>query len=231
MTVQSLDTPVTSEAHTRGGVYALLAAAWRYPDEANVLLLTEMAQRISGDPEICSLLDANTRWALGQLAEHLLAEGDMRRLEDNMRTSYAALFGHAVRGACPLYEQEYGRGEIVQQASELADIAGFYRAFGLEPNRAAMERIDHVSVECEFMSVLCVKEAFGLQSENAELGDTSSDGRRAFLRDHLAQWLPAFCSRVSKADSDGPYARTAALASAFWRPNAAGLASRPARRI
>ncbi len=215
MTVQSMDTPAIGEAQSRGGMYALLAAAWRYPDEANVSLLTDMTRRLWGDPDVLCLLDAETREALGRLAECLLAEGDERKLEDDMRACYAALFGHAVRGACPLYEQEYGHGEIVQQASELADIAGFYRAFGLEPSEAAMERIDHVSVECEFMGVLCVKEAFGLQSEIAELGDTSNDGQRVFLRDHLTQWLPAFCSRVSRADSDGPYARAAALASKF----------------
>jgi len=215
MTVQSFYSPAIDKAEARGGVYALLASAWRYPDEVNVSLLTDMARRLSGDPDVLCPLDADTREALGQLAECLLAEGDVCRLEDDMRTCYAALFGHAVRGACPLYEQEYGQGEIVQQAGELADIAGFYRAFGLELSEAAMERIDHVSVECEFMSVLCAKEAFGLHSENAELSDTSNDGQRTFLRDHLARWLPAFCSRVSKADSDGPYARAAALAKVF----------------
>jgi len=215
MPLESLDTPTVGEAQTRGGLYALLAATWRYPDEVNVSLLTDMTRRLSGDPDVLCPLDADTREALGRLAECLLTEGDVGRIEGDMRASYAALFGHAVRGACPLYEQEYGHGEIVQQASELADIAGFYRAFGLEPNEAAMDRIDHVSVECEFMSVLCAKEAFGLQSENPELSDTSSDGQRAFLRDHLAQWLPAFCSRVSKAVSDGAHVRAAVLASTF----------------
>jgi len=208
MTVQTVDVSAIGEAEARGGVYALLASAWRYPDEDSLLVLTDMARRLSDARDILELFNAGNREALGLFAGSLLEA-------DDMRGRYAGLFGHAVRGACPLYEQEYGQGEIVQQASELADIAGFYHAFGLEPSEAAMDRIDHVSVECEFMSVLCAKEAFGLQSENAELSDTSNDGQRAFLRDHLARWLPAFCSRVSKADSDGPYAKAAALASAF----------------
>lgn len=208
MTVHTFDTPAIGEAQARGAVYALLASAWRYPDEDSLLVLTDMARRLSDDPDILELFNAGIQKALGLFAGSLLEADDMCR-------RYAGLFGHAVRGACPLYEQEYGHGEIVQQASELADIAGFYRAFGLEPNETAMERIDHVSVECEFMSVLCAKDAYGLQSENAELSDTSNDGQRAFLRDHLAQWLPAFCTRVSKTDSDGPYAKAAALTSAF----------------
>lgn len=215
MTVHTFDAPAIGEARARGGVYALLASAWRYPDEETVSLLRDMAQRLSEDPDILGLFDAGIQQALDLFTGSLLQADDKRGLEDDMRKRYAGLFGHAVRGACPLYEQEYGRGEIVQQASELADIAGFYQAFGLEPSEAAMERIDHVSVECEFMSVLCAKEAFGLQSTNAELSDTSNDGQRTFLRDHLAQWLPAFCTRVSKTDSDGSYARAAALASAF----------------
>ena len=99
MTVHTCDTPVIGEAQARGGVYALLASAWRYPDEVNVPLLTDMTRRLSGDPDVLSPLDADTREALGQLAECLLAEGDVHRLEEDMRTCYAALFGHAVRGA------------------------------------------------------------------------------------------------------------------------------------
>jgi hypothetical protein len=47
------------------------------------------------------------------------------------------------------------------------------------------------------------------------LAETSFDAQRAFLRDHLARWLPAFCARVMSADGDGLYGRLARLAAAL----------------
>ncbi len=230
MAVQVQDREAIGEVHARCGMYALLAWAWRYPDDATVLMLTEIVGKLSADPEASSFLDGAAGDALQKLAHRLLVVEYECGLEDEMRRRFARLFGHAVRGSCPLYELEYGQSEIVQQASELADIAGFYRAFGLEPRTSAMERVDHASAELEFMGVLCAKEAFGLQSENAELVEAVQDGQRAFLRDHLSRWLPAFCARVVKADEDGVYGAAAGLGRAFIEAECArfGITAGPA---
>ncbi len=200
-----------NEARARGMMYALLAWGWRYPDEEAVSTLSALLHRCLC-PSAANYLDSNTTKALESASTFLQQKSfDV----PGMDTSFSELFGHAVRGSCPLYELEYGQAEIVQQAGELADIAGFYGAFGLENTQGSMERVDHVAVECEFMSVLCVKQATGILSGDLGLVDACCDAQRTFLRDHLARWLPALGSKVAKADGDGIYGHLARVSTAF----------------
>src|SRR6185503_4152613 len=76
-------------------------------------------------------------------------------------------FGHAARGDCPLNEIEYGelKADPLFQPHRLADLAAFYRAFGLEMAEAAAERPDHLGMELEFMAVLAAREAFALEHQ------------------------------------------------------------------
>ncbi len=225
MTILLEDPTVVGEARARSALYSLLAWGWRYPDEETVTTLRALRQRCD-DPEILGGLDENTRNALELFARRL---DNLEHRGEGLRQRYAELFGHAVRGACPLYELEYGQAEIVQQASELSDIAGFFTAFGLQSAETTAERVDHVAVECEFMCVLCAKYAAGSLSRSTELTDSCFDAQRSFLRDHLARWLPALCSRVSKADGEGTYGALARLAAAFveWECHTFGIQAGP----
>lgn len=100
----------------------------------------------------------------------------------------------------------------------LADVAGFYSAFGIELTREGHERPDHVSVECEFMSLLTAKEAHAaLDGGGPEARTIVRDAQRSFLEDHLARWLPAFARRLVRADADGFYGSIGGLADAFIR--------------
>ncbi len=211
MRILEEDQNVADQARVRGMMYALMAWAWRYPDEATVSTIVALLHRCMA-PNAAKFLSSNITVALKAASNGL----DRKSLVPlDLETSYSELFGHAVRGACPLYELEYGQAEIVQQAGELADIAGFYGAFGLEGAQGSMERVDHVTVECEFMSILCAKQASGFLSGNSNLVDACWDAQRVFLRDHLARWLPALGSKVAKADSEGIYGNLAQVSSEF----------------
>ncbi len=215
-------TPASEEldvALARSAAYEVLANGWRRPDAALIGALADPA-RWSPCRELLERLDAEVAAKLDGLRSGLTipVEGSIRddvALLTSLCAAYVRLFGHAVRSKCPPYELEYGRSEIIQQAAELADIAGFYAAFGLEMNEASFERVDHVAAECEFMSVLCAKEARAIATDDGSLLESCVDGERSFLRDHLAQWLPAFAHRVREADGDGFYAALAAF-STHW---------------
>jgi TorA maturation chaperone TorD len=87
------------------------------------------------------------------LAVERLTEGGVSRSLPDLERTFDWLFGHSLRGrTCP-YETEYGKREPVRQAHELSDIAGFYRAFGLE-QKSASERCDHIACELEFLELL-----------------------------------------------------------------------------
>ena len=50
---------------------------------------------------------------------------------DELRSEYIELFDRQ-QGHIPLYETEYGPGRSLAKGHELADLAGFYRAFGVD---------------------------------------------------------------------------------------------------
>ncbi len=215
MPTPTIDSDITS-AQARGVAYGLVSNGFQYPDRDLIDSLRDPARwsswpealhRFYGTALAASHLDA-VRASLG-------AEVEAAAKPIELQETFNRLFGHAVRGRCPPYELEYGGSEIIQQASGLADIAGFYSAFGMEVSRDADDRADHVAIECEFMSVLCAKEAHASEKSEADHVDICVKAQRSFLKDHLACWLPAFAHRVAQADPDGFYGALARFASAL----------------
>ncbi len=202
-------------AQARAAAYGLIAHGFQYPDGETLSTLREPA-RWECWPEVLQRTDGHTKEALESVKEAAAAwshgAGDPHQ---ELQERYDVLFGHAVRGACPAYEMEYGRTEIIRQASDLADLAGFYRAFGMEIAEEASGRPDHITAECEFMSALCLKEAYAQAQGDQENADICRDAERTFLRDHLARWLPAFVHHVEKADADGLFGAFARFAGVF----------------
>ena len=202
-------------SRARAAAYGLIAHVFRYPDRDDLSTLVDPG-RWERWPEVLQDLD-------GQMTRPLQSVQDVvRSLADcsddahrEVQHRYDELFGHAVRGRCPAYEMEYGRNEIIRQASDLADLAGFYRAFGLEAADGANGRPDHITAECEFMGALCAKEAHAHAQGDKKNADICLDAERAFLRDHLARWLPALAHRVQAADGDGLFGARARVADAF----------------
>lgn len=117
------------------------------------------------------------------------------------RGAYAAAFGHSARGVCPVNEIEYQLPHVdpLFHPHRLADLAGFYRAFGMELAEDADERPDHASVELEFLCVLTAKEAWHWQHGAPEEPlQRCREAQRKFLREHAGQWMPAFARRLER---------------------------------
>lgn len=211
----SLSVNESELARARAAAYGLIAHGFRYPDgEALSTLIDPL--RWEHWPGVLQKVDGQTVESLQSFQNAVRAfaacSDDARR---ELPQRYDDLFGHAVRGRCPAYEMEYGRHEIIRQASDLADLAGFYRAFGLEIADGQNGRPDHITAECEFMSALCSKEAVACAEENRANAEICLDAERSFLRDHLACWLPALAHRVEEADADGLFGALARFADAF----------------
>lgn len=210
----------TDAARARSAAYTVISYAFQYPDPTLIASLGDPA-RWSMWPEVVSDMDSEVGAKLNAFRRCidtlLKCDGgdDSGAAAAELQSEYNHLFGHAVRGKCPSYELEYSRGEIIQQSSGLADIAGFYAAFGVEVSQSADDRADHVSVETEFMSVLCAKEAIALEESHAEHREVSTKAQRSFLKDHLAFWFPAFVDRVGQAGKNGFYGTLASFSAEF----------------
>ena len=74
----------------------------------------------------------------------------------------------------------------------LGDIAGFYRAFGVQPGGESL-RHDELGRELEFLGLLHLFAARARQDADAETAETIAAAAAAFWADHLAAWcaLPA----------------------------------------
>ncbi len=194
-------------ALARSATYGFLAAALRYPDAETISTVV--------DSPHWSVARQLLQRSFPALAEQLAAiraslsafAGDRDEQIPTLQGLYTRLLGHTVRGTCPPYELEYSRTEILQRANELADIAGFYHAFGMELAAQAHERADHVVAQCEFMSVLAARQAHVIETDNEQARQIICDAQRSFLTDHMGWWLPAFASRLQEADPDGLYGR------------------------
>jgi DMSO reductase family type II enzyme chaperone len=154
---------------------------------------------------------------LSDSAEKLLAAIRTSAFESFLDANLAA-FGHAARGPVPMNEIEYGdlKADPLFQPHRLADLAAFYRAFGLEVAPDASERQDHICLQLEFMSVLAAKEAFALEHQ---LDDESLSICRAaqknFLREHVGRWAPSFTRRVERNASESVLQSAARFAHAL----------------
>ena len=112
---------------------------------------------------------------------------------DNLIEEYDRVFGLLVSKDCPPYETEYCPQTFsVYRSHHLADIAGYYRAFGLEPSRQYPVRYDHIALELEFMAWLIAKELYASAQGDEDNAGLCWDAQVSFFQDHGAWWIPTF---------------------------------------
>lgn len=102
---------------------------------------------------------------------------------------YALIFGHTLSNELSPYEMEFLQNdEIFYRSQHLADLQGFYAAFGFEVN--SIERADHISVESEFMALLLTKEAYAVTNNlGAEAIEVCNHARSKFSKEHYIDWV------------------------------------------
>jgi TorA maturation chaperone TorD len=136
------------------------------------------------------------------------------------------VFGLVISKECPPLETEYCPQTFsIYRSQRLADIAGFYHAFGVEPGRDVPERADHIACELEFLAWLVAKERHAMGQDGAqwkERARTSRDAQRTFFEEHLAWWVPAFARalglRAGALTDPAPLQSALAAVLASWVP-------------
>lgn len=177
-----MSSPARLEALERRALAFCLAArlsAW--PDDELTSAAGALADGLTPDPE-----------ELERPLVHAARTLNRARLEP----AYVALF-EAGAERCPIHETEYGRMRGLSKGNDLADLSGFYTAFGFTRAEGASAAVmgDHLAVELEFYGALLAKQAAAHERGDAEGEEIVEHARRTFLVDHLGRVAGAVASQ------------------------------------
>ena len=207
----------TNQLRAREVVASALARALADPRRPGLEFpLTTQDQSLLHDAW-CALADPHpdlepAGLGLGEVPPSSVDSGPLLRwlaLEQPEREAIDQLiFGLVISKTCPPYETEYCHWkDPTYRAHQLADVAGFYRAFGVEPDTTRPERHDHVALELEFVALALSRQRTAMLRGHHEQADVCRDALAKFLRDHLVWWLPTFgrCleHRIERLLTDG----------------------------
>ncbi len=156
--------------------------------------------------------------------------------------AYEQTFGLLVSGPAPLHETEYISGKLsFQRSHALADIAGFYRAFGVAVPEETPERPDQIVIELEFMARLIeLEEQARRQTLNGtaqqrqvevERATVCLEARRRFFTEHLGWWAPGLARLLIEGDSHPFYQAGARFLAALLTAQRALLGAAPSQRV
>lgn len=206
----------------RSRVYEVLSAGFLHPDPPIVEFL------VSRLPDVAACLQHLGDWEPARSLETLMAAWN----DDALQEDYVRVFGHTVSKECPPYASEYGQAHIFQQAQVLADIAGFYQAFGVQLSPSFKDRLDHVGVELEFLHFLCLKEAHAIAQGHAlDKVDLCREAQRKFLDNHLGTWVFTFLHKLKEKARGGIYASWGELTEGFVKAEMQRLALTPGTQV
>lgn len=203
----------TIQALARSKMYHLLAAAYFYPDD-------DLRSLLHDDSYVEALKECGGLLADGSgdtFLQKLEAEAEALSgiSAEELERQFGETFGHSISRDCPPYETEFDAAHIFQQTHSLADIAGYYRAFGLEIREKQSERLDHIGAELEFMGFLAYKEHYARENHGEDKALICEDAQRKFLKEHLGRWAPIFLRLLREKASRGFYRGVAAVTGEF----------------
>jgi len=176
----------------------------------------------SHDARSLRALDAILETADPAVLEDSAVEGgecfhDIKRAAASVRAeAWTAEYARLFEGntPCPPSEAAFvlrDRGAI------LGDIAGFYEAFGFRPAKAACHRVDHVTMELEFLALLVVMEVEARRAENAVEAETARVALRHFAVDHFGVWIEGFAANLAELAVLEPYRVLGRILPVLWR--------------
>ena len=182
------------QATSRAAAYTLFAHAFAYPDAERITALREAANEV---------FEVGNSMALMRLAA---IAREVR--QENLESVYVTLTTFSSSPDCPAFESAYFGNEPLRQTQRMADIAGFYRAFGVDATAGGF-RPDELPVELEFMAFLCLKEAYAAEHLGAPRTGQAKKAQRVFLEEHLGRFvgLPPGALQVIGLEGQGSIRR------------------------
>ena len=185
-------------------LYRLVALGFTYPDRA---LINAMGAAVLG---VLGAASAGTVFSAFAPGLRTLLRAWRAMPARSLAEEYSRLFLGA--GLVPLREGGYGDGlRFAGQPFDIADLNGFYAAFGFELAQDAPSPPDYLGTETEFVSLLHLKKAVALQKGQLRSAKIVDYAMARLLEDHLGRWTAAFGAALQEASAAAPYALLATL--------------------
>ncbi len=202
--------PLTGEAI----LYQAISVLFSRPggDKFSLLMDPEFEEQVLGAAEsrVTPKEDAGELLAPLRTAFESAADPDK-----TLDKEYSLIFGHTLSNELSPYEMEFLQNdEIFYRTQRLADLQGFYAAFGFEVN--SIERADHISVESEFIALLLTKEAYAVANDlGDEAAEVCNSARTKFLSEHYAGWVRKLATNLSDMNAHPFYAAVGRITTAM----------------
>lgn len=178
----AVDAPGLAEAARLRLLALALAPPWKERLAEVEALAGALADQPGAPPELSELADAAGSLSLEEVAvarERLFAPDAVSPYESSIEL------------------------DPFRQARQMADVAGFYGAFGAQAHGPAADRPDHAGTEIEFLAFLALRR---LQAGDAGDGDEvarCAEIEASFLSSHAGRWLPPFFRALEASAEDG----------------------------
>ncbi len=196
-------------ARSRGKLYEFMSAQFASPPDAAMLaLLAEWANQQNASAETGEWLSPEMNDALAAISAFLGEAGDAgwQKLSEDVEVEYTRLFRGLRReySPPPPYESVYREEDVRTFGEVTAIVRNQYRRHGFDVAPGLIsEPSDHISIELEFMHLLCTREDEALQAKDDEAASAARLAQREFLEEHLVAWTSSLCRKVEEFDRGG----------------------------
>jgi TorA maturation chaperone TorD len=221
------DSPAVERALNRSKLYLLVSWSLLYPEDDEFLDYLQCGEFVEDGRAAVDALEAALDGMGGERVKQKLAL--MRKQLDqiekfvasecvnwqlsNLQDEHRRVFSNVITLDCPPYETLFGNDHVFAQSHVMGDISGFYKAFGVELSKDIHERLDHLSVEFEFMHFLAYKESYSRCHDGADKTQIVVDAQKKFVKNHIGRWVPLFCRMLIKKADSGLFKHVAELTS------------------
>lgn len=223
------DSPAVERALNRSKLYLLISWSLLYPEDEEFLDYLRCGEFVEDGRAALDTLQAMLDGAGGEravqkihalkkqfdLVETLIASEYTNWQLSDLQSEHRRVFSNVITLDCPPYETLFGNDHVFAQSHVMGDISGFYKAFGVELSKDIHERLDHLSVEFEFMHFLAYKESYSRCHDGAEKTQIVVEAQKKFVKNHIGRWVPLFCRMLSKKADSGLF-RLVADMTADW---------------
>ncbi|MEX5216726.1 MAG: molecular chaperone [Nitrospiraceae bacterium] len=216
-TVSIKDSPAVERALNRSKMYLLFSWSLLYPEDEEFLDYLQCGEFVEDGRAALEGMRAALDGLGGERAKQKIAalQKQFDQIEKlvsaecvnwqltDLQSEHRRVFTNVITLDCPPYETLFGNDHVFAQSHVMGDIAGFYKAFGVELSKDIHERLDHLSVEFEFMHFLTYKESYSRCHDGIEKTDIVVEAQKKFVKNHIGRWVPLFCRMLAKKADSG----------------------------